>query len=93
MILCINGKYHYMGTQIHLIKVLVVLTFTYKFSLEGFWEGHEGAYDVSCKVYFLIAYHILLTGFGGLLIELHALKLTKGFQQWLAHIFPLLVSH
>jgi hypothetical protein len=34
-------------------------------------------------------YHILLAKFGGIPIELYALNLTMGFQQWLAHQSPL----
>ena len=38
------------------------------------------------KLHSLTTYHILLAKFGELPIELNALKLTMGFQQWLAHL-------
>ena len=40
------------------------------------------------KVCSSTTYHILLAEFGELHVELYALKLTMGFQQWLAHLPP-----
>ena len=40
------------------------------------------------KVCSLTTYHIRLAEFGELLIELYALELTMGIQQWLAHMSP-----
>ena len=40
------------------------------------------------KVSVFIGYHILLVEFGELPLELHALKLTIGFQQKLVHLSP-----
>ena len=37
-------------------------------------------------------HHILLVEFGKLSIELYALKLSMGFQQQLAHLFPSLLA-
>ena len=34
----------------------------------------------------LIVYHIILAEFGDINVELHALKLDVGFQQWLARL-------
>ena len=86
----------------HLIKVLVLLTFT---NGTGIWGGglknfHRKVFEKGIKMHMmshvgvrsLATYHILLVEFGELPIELHALKLTICFQQRLAHIFPLLVS-
>ena len=53
--------------------------------MEGFQERHEDAYDVSRQsVFSSTTCHILLAEFEELLIELHAFKLTVGFQQRLA---------
>ena len=52
-----------------------------KLPCEGFQEGHEDAYMSHIKVQSMTTYHILLDKFGELSIELHALKLTMGFQQ------------
>ena len=52
------------------------------------WEGHEDTYDVSCQSVFSTTYCILLAKFGENSIELYALKLIMGFQQWLAHLSP-----
>ena len=38
------------------------------------------------KIHYTITYHILLVEFGELPMELYALELTIGFQQWLAHL-------
>jgi len=40
------------------------------------------------KVHSSTTYHILLAKFGETPIELQALKLTLGFQKWLAHLSP-----
>ena len=40
------------------------------------------------KMCSLTTYHIMLTRFGEQPMELYALKLTMGFQQWLAHLSP-----
>ena len=41
------------------------------------------------KVRSSTTYHILPAEFGELSIELYGLKVTMGFQQWLAHLSPL----
>ena len=43
---------------------------------------------IHVKASSLTTFYNLLVKFGELPLELHALKLTIGFQQWLAHVSP-----
>ena len=82
----------------HLFQALVLPTFTYGTKVWGgdlknsHWKVFEKGMKMHMmshvKVHSLIIYHILLAKFGELLIQLHAFKLTMGFQQWLTHIPP-----
>ena len=82
----------------YLFKALVLPTSTYGTEI---WRGdmknyHWKVFEKGMKMHMMshvkvcssISYHTLLAEFGKVPIELYALKLTTGFQQWLAHPFP-----
>ena len=79
-----------LGTQSHLFKALVLPTFTYDTEIWGgdLENSHWKVFEKDIKMYMmshvkvcsLTTYHILLERFGELPIQLHALKLTTGFQ-------------
>ena len=93
------GSVTYLELKSHLFKVLVLPTFTYDTKIWGgnlknshwkvFEEGMKMHMMSHIKVHSLTTYHIFMAKFRELPIELYALKLTMGFQQWLPHLPPL----
>ena len=91
-----SSKIYMTTIKSRLCKALVLPTFTYGTEIWGvdlenshckiFEKGTKMHMTSHVKVSTSTIYHILKARFGELPIELYALKLTMGFQQWLTHL-------